>query len=210
MPPLPSQVQDRKEDSSESSTSSQSSVQQEMSQKNSRFSLTTQLMFLKKQKDPTTKRFDDDERIRSLAEAQEIIPEECITQDQSEVDPPKKPTHSDGGVSAKMSPTDFKRSVRVTSQLPTASLRQLGVGSWGGAETLAIFHQLIFDERTSGTPDTPLARIEVDEKKKSFGLSQWGAVRNSASSLLSKHAAVAGWNHCALSFVEQDGLPTNA
>ena len=36
-----------------------------------RFLLNTQLMFLKKEKDPTSKQFDDDEWIRSLAEAQE-------------------------------------------------------------------------------------------------------------------------------------------
>ena len=34
------------------------------------FLLNTQLMFLMKAKDPTTKQFGDDERIRSLAEAQ--------------------------------------------------------------------------------------------------------------------------------------------
>ena len=70
-------------------------------------------------------------------------------------------------------------------------MRQLGVGIQGGAEALAIFHQLIFDEWTSGTLDTPLAGIKVDEK--CFGTIEWGAVRNSASSLLPKHAAVAGW-----------------
>ena len=42
-------------------------------------------------------------------------------------------------------------------------MRQLGVGSQRGAGALYIFHQLIFDEWTSGTVDTPLARIKVDE-----------------------------------------------
>ena len=37
-----------------------------------RFLLNTQLMFLKKEKDPTTKLFDDEEWIRPLTEAQEI------------------------------------------------------------------------------------------------------------------------------------------
>ena len=32
-------------------------------------------------------------------------------------------------------------------------------------------------------------------------------MRNSVSSLLPKHAAVAGWKHRALSFAEQDGVP---
>ena len=47
----------------------------------------------------------------------------------------------------------------------TTAMRQLGVGSQGGAEALAIFHQLIFDEWTSGTLVTPLVRIKVDEKR---------------------------------------------
>ena len=37
-----------------------------------RFLLSTQLMFLKKEEEPTSKRFDDDEWIRSLTEAQEV------------------------------------------------------------------------------------------------------------------------------------------
>ena len=46
-----------------------------------RFLLNTQLMFLKKKKDPTTNLFDDDEWIRSLTEAQEFsadTPEENV------------------------------------------------------------------------------------------------------------------------------------
>ena len=57
-----------------------------------RFLLNTQLMSLKKEKDPTTKMFDDDERSRSLTEAQEItsdIPEERIAYDPEGVDPKK-------------------------------------------------------------------------------------------------------------------------
>ena len=46
----------------------------------------------------------------------------------------------------------------------TPAMRHLGVGSLGGAEALAIFHQLIFDEWASGTLDKPLARINVGEK----------------------------------------------
>ena len=43
-------------------------------------------------------------------------------------------------------------------------------------------------------------------RRKGFGMIEWGAVRKSASFLLLKHAAVAGWKHCALSVVEQGGL----
>ena len=36
-------------------------------------------------------------------------------------------------------------------------------------------------------------------------VAEWNAARNSASSLLPKHAAVAGWKHRALSFMEHEG-----
>ena len=55
-----------------------------------RFLLNTQLMFLKKEKYPTSKQFDDGQWIRSLAEAQEIttdVPEDSVVYDQQEVDP---------------------------------------------------------------------------------------------------------------------------
>ena len=60
----------------------------------------------------------------------------------------------------------------------TAGIRQLGVGSQLGAEALAVFHQLIFNEWMSGILDTPLARINVDENN-CFGMTEWDAVRNS-------------------------------
>ena len=58
--------------------------------KECRFLLNTQLMFLKKEKEPTSKQFDDDEWIRSLTEALEVttdIPEDSVTYDQQDVDP---------------------------------------------------------------------------------------------------------------------------
>ena len=57
-----------------------------------RFLLNTQLMCLKKEKDPATKMFDDDEWIRSLTAEHEIaadIPEDRLTHDRSEADPKK-------------------------------------------------------------------------------------------------------------------------
>ena len=84
------------------------------------------------------------------------------------------------------------------------TMRQVGVGSQGGAEALAIFHQLVFDDWATGSVTAPSARIKVDAKN-CFGTIEWKAVRNSASSLLPKRAAVAGWKHRALSFVEQEG-----
>ena len=50
-------------------------------------------MSLKKEKDPTSKQFDDDEWILSLTETQEVatdVPEDRVEYDQQEVDPEKK------------------------------------------------------------------------------------------------------------------------
>ena len=59
-------------------------------------------MCLKKEKDPTSKQFDDDDEwIRSLAEAQEVttdIPEASVTY----VDPKESSAHSDGRVLAEI------------------------------------------------------------------------------------------------------------
>ena len=58
----------------------------------SRFLLNTQLVFFKKEKDPISKQFDDDEWIRSLTEAQEItadVPKDSVMYDQQAVDPKK-------------------------------------------------------------------------------------------------------------------------
>ena len=82
----------------------------------------------------------------------------------------------------------------------TLAMRQLGVGSHGGAEALAIFHQ------PSTTFGIPLARIKVDDKK-SFGTIECKAAREGARQLLPKHAGPADWKHRAFSNVEQEGLP---
>ena len=79
------------------------------------------------------------------------------------------------------------------SRPSAAAMRHFGIGSQEGAEALAIFHQLIFD-------------AESKWMKNCFALIEWGAVRNSASSLLPKHAAVAGCKNRALSYVEQEGI----
>ena len=63
-------------------------------------------MFLMKEKDSTTKLFDDDERIRSLTKAQAVtvdIPEERITHSNYEVESQKSCVgHPDGGGRAKL------------------------------------------------------------------------------------------------------------
>ena len=84
-------------------------------------------------------------------------------------------------------------------------MRQIGVGTPGGAEALAIFHQLLYDEWTTGSLSGPLARIKVDEKN-CIGMIEWKAVREAASRFRPKHTAAATWTRRNLSYVEQEGL----
>ena len=65
----------------------------------------------------------------------------------------------------------------------TTSMRLIGVGTPGGAEALAIFHQLLHDEWMTGSLREPLARTKVDEKN-CFGMTEWKAVRDAASRFL--------------------------
>ena len=67
----------------------------------------------------------------------------------------------------------------------STSMRQIGVGTQGDAEALAIFHQLLYDEWTVGSLNGPLARTIVD-KKNCFGMIEWQAVREAASRFLSQ------------------------
>ena len=71
-------------------------------------------------------------------------------------------------------------------------MRQIGVGTPGGAEALAIFHQLICDEWMTGSLSEPLARIKVDEKN-CFGMVEWEAVREAGVAVSPKAAAT--WKH---------------
>ena len=62
-------------------------------------------MFSKKEKDPISKQFDDDEWIRSLTEAQEIttgVPEDSVVYDQQEVDSLKSLAHPHGRIPAEV------------------------------------------------------------------------------------------------------------
>ena len=70
----------------------------------------------------------------------------------------------------------------------TTSMRQILVGTPGGAEALGIFHQLIYDEWMTGSLSEPLARIKVDEKN-CFGMIEWKAVREAASRFLPVHSS---------------------
>ena len=162
-----------------------------------RFLLNTQVMFLKKEKDPTSKQCDDDEWIRSLTEAQEVttdIPEDSVMYDQQDVDPDKvRPIQMGEFLRKYVSRRLLALSEGEFAAL-TTSMRQIGVGTPGGAEALANFHQLIYDEWMTDSLSGPLARIKVDENS-GFGMIEWKAVHEAASRFLPKHAAAAPWKH---------------
>ena len=156
-----------------------------------RFVLNTQVMFLKKEKDPTTKQFDDDEWTRSLTEAQEVstdVPEYSVTYDQQDVDPEKVKPIQMGEFLRKYVSRRFLALSEWEIAVLTTSMRQIGVGTPGGAEALAIFHQPLYDEWMTGSISGPLARIKADEKN-CFEMIEWKAVREAASRFLPKHTA---------------------
>ena len=98
-------------------------------------------MFRKKDKDPTTIIFDDDEWIRSLTEAQKIaadILEDRLTHDQCEADPRKVHPIQMGEFLRE----HVSRRLQALSEgeiaASTAVMRQLGAGSQGVAVALAM------------------------------------------------------------------------
>ena len=80
-------------------------------------------------------------------------------------------------VAAKMFPGDTGRSVIDKLQTSRQRCDNSVLAPKEGAEALAVFHQLIFDEWASGSLDTSLARITVDERN-CVGLGDWNAVQN--------------------------------
>ena len=110
------------------------------------FLLNTQLMFLKMEKDPTSKQFDDDEWIRPLTEAQEVttdVQEDSVTYEKQDVDPKRvRPIQMGDFLRKYVSRRPLAPSEGEIVAL-TTSMRQIGVGTPGGAEALAIIHQLL-------------------------------------------------------------------
>ena len=128
-------------------------------------------------------------------EAQEItadVPEDSVLYDQQQVDPKKvRPIQMEEFLWKYVSRKILALSEGEIAALTTA-MRQLGVGSQGGAEAFAIFHQLLHDEWAEGSLTEPFARVKVDDKNCS-GMIEW-------------KAAAAEWKHRNLSHVEQDGF----
>ena len=116
---------------------------------------------------PASKQFDDDKRIRSLTEAQEVttdVQEDSVTYDQQKAGPQKvRPIQMEEFLREDVSRRLLAPSDREIVAL-TTSMRQIGVGTPGGGEALGIFHQRIYDEWMTGSLSESLARIKVDEK----------------------------------------------
>ena len=147
--------------------------------------------------------FEDDVWIQSLTEAQ-AVSEERITHHQSELDLKKKVRPVQIGEFVRKYVSRRRLGTDGVIVALTAARRQLGVGAQGGAGGLAIFHHCIFDEWTSGTLDTPPARFKVDEKM--FRNDLIGVRCETQQAPSPKRAAVAEGKHCALSFVQQEGV----
>ena len=131
-----------------------------------RYLLNTQL-FLKK-KDPTSKQFDFDEWIRSLADAQEVTtddPEDSVIHDQQVVDPKKVRSIQTGEFLWKYVSRRLLLLTEGEIVGLTTSVRQIGVGTPGGAGVFGHLPSAPFlDDWMTGSHREPLARSKVDEK----------------------------------------------
>ena len=74
---------------------------------------------------------------------------------------------------------------------------QIGVGTPGGAEALAIFHHLLYDE----LDDRLIQGTAGQNQSRREKLIEWKAVREAMSRFLPKHTA---WKHRNLSYVVQE------
>ena len=84
-------------------------------------------------------------------------------------------------------------------------MRQLGMGTPGGMDALAIFQQPLYKLWKKGLLLKPLARIKIDEKN-CFGSLEWPAVRAATKRALPRHHASKCWKHALPSAVEQSGV----
>ena len=187
-----------------------------------RWLLNTLVVFLRKSRTPTSKAFDDEEWLRAVQEPgwEQDIPEEDIEAVGPEVEGGEDVSmesvdEANGQVSVRpIQIGEFLR--RLTSKrlmlLQKAdrgrvmyAMRQIGVGTPGGAEALAILHQLLHDIWSAGELPSALARIKVDERN-CYGRLEWSAIRAAIQQALPRHLAATCWKHESASHVEQEGV----
>lgn len=200
-----------------------------------RWLLNTQVLFLRKQREQVNKDFDDDDWIGILhgddveddedsddeaiegPEWERDVPEERVVQVGSEMEVDAEVAPQPPRPRAQVRPIqmgEFLRkfvsrrlqavSAKDISRVMTAA-RQLGVGTSGGAESLAIFQQEVYLLWKAGELPRPLARVKIDQSN-FYGRCEWPAIREAVSQHLPRHHAVACWKHEGESYVEQPGV----
>ena len=177
--------------------------------------LNTQILFLRKDREPRDKTFDDEAWIASLAQEWEdegaaaagTIERPASSETPTRPVAPTKPRPTQQGeflrkwTAKRLMAANHADIARVM-----AAMRQIGVGLPGGAEAPAIFHKLLYRAWTAGRLPQTLARVKVDLTN-CFGNLEWWAVRNAAQEELPRHHAVAGTKHSNPSYVEQASVP---
>ena len=202
-----------------------------------RWLLNTQLLFLRKNREPTCKTFDDAEwlewlrhevtRVLGDASGEEGDTDSIMDDDVEAVGPelaPDEDAPMDGSGALTASPPRAVRPIQMGEFLRRLickrlllllnpdvhkvmlEMRQLGVGMPGGAETLATFHQLLYELWEAGELSTPLARVKIDERN-CYGSLEWPAVREATRQALPRHFAATCWKHAAASAIEQADMP---
>ena len=124
---------------SEDLTFSQLSGRQAICRKNADSFLTRSSCSWQKEKDPTSKQFDD-EWLRSLTEPQEVttdVREDSVLYDQQAVDPKKGRPTQIGEFLRKYVSRRLLALREGEIAAPVTAMRQLGVGFQGGAEALS-------------------------------------------------------------------------
>ena len=167
--------------------------------------LDTKLMFLtEEEKDFTAKLFDEDEWIRSLTEAQAVtgdIPKGHVTKKNKST-----PTVCDEREFVR---TYVSRRLLALSEgeiaALTATMRQV---EWDRKEELSPWPSPtspFFDKWATGSLNALFRESKLTKKS----ASEWSNGTRSEilqAAFFHEHAAVAGWKHRALSYVEQDGV----
>ena len=194
-----------------------------------RWLLNTQVLFLRKSREPTAKQFDDEEWLREMRNSewfQDVAEEEVDAYGEELEADGDVPMEADGGTEGqrrdvKVRPIQIGEFLRrwVSRRLLALSrgdtsrvmlaMRQLGVGMPGGAEALATFHQLLHEVWANDELDVVLARVKVDESN-CYGSLEWPAIRKATAAALPRHLPVLCWKHAAASEAEQPNVPAAA
>ena len=127
--------------------------------------LNTQILFLRKDREPRDKTFDDEAWVASLARDWEDdgdggapVPEEPA---QLPTSPKPRPIQQ-GEFLRKWTAKRLMAANHADIARVMAAMRQIGVGLPGGAEALAIFHKLLFGVWMAGRLPRAVARVKVD------------------------------------------------